>query len=164
VRGPVLRRAWRGFAAIFAGVTMGSPPAASLEREAVAGVGIATPNDQDPGMHVLMTRAVEQDAIGGRPRAATTAELQVMHVRTLAALTGATPTPLPRQTAARTTCRVMARAPRRSRRMTTCGLGLRHVGITGHRVDAAIVRSAHTRTPGICVAPLSARTTPPSAV
>ena len=32
----------------------------------------------------------------------------------------------------------------------------------GYRVEAAIVRSAQTRTPGICTAPLSARTTPPS--
>ena len=32
----------------------------------------------------------------------------------------------------------------------------------GHRVEAAIVRSAQTRTPGIRATPLSARTTAPS--
>jgi len=138
------------------------PPLSAFKGEPISRIRIVASDEQDPRMHVLMALAAQEQAVAGSPSAATAAQLQMMDLRSPPAATGATP---PRVTPPH-------RGPHGAGTFVTRRLSFpphhdvrfrfrqrRHYRGT---FVAAMVRSTHTRTPGITIVPLSARTTAPS--
>ena len=136
------------------------PPALAFKRQISRGVRVRPPNDQNARVHVLMARAAEQHAVGGSPRPPAAAGLQMMHVRP-AALTGPTaPAISAPHLSPYGSADLHARGlplPLRDDARLRAGNGTE--ALHAPRPDAVIVCSTQIRTPGICVAPLSARTT-----
>lgn len=137
-----------------------SPPPPTFETQAVSIIRICAGDDQHACVHLLMTRAAQQNAVRRRPAAPKTATLQMMHLQVATAAAGATarrvPAPDSRTYSPRHHC--------------DCGPAfasnddgrLRLRDRRHHRPVLAIVRSVQTRTPGMATLPLTARTTAPS--
>jgi hypothetical protein len=138
----------------------------SRELNPCDGIRIVAGHAEEAGVDLLVTFAAEQQTIGRGPPPALAAELHVVEVLTAAVLT-------------RATSSLIAPPDGRSHGFDHtdsldaliafhdyAGFGFGEAQTTHQTPDdravAATVWSAHTRTPGIWVAPLSARTTPPS--
>lgn len=115
-----------------------------LHGEAADGVGVVASEHYEARMDVLMTRPTEQHTVGRRPAAAVAAPHRLTDRRDRRAPRG---TPFALHGDVRFRSRL--RGPLRGH---------------GQRPRAVMVRSAQTRTPGICTALFSARTTLPSLV
>src|SRR5262249_18487766 len=130
-------------------------------------IRVCAQKTQELGMQILMTPSTDEDAVGGRPPSALTPIAQMVDLlAVLAARTTAAAVAMPHVVADRLNGLRPGGATGARQHDARDGFAQARVvrGGHAHNLVTAITRSGQTRTPGMHVAPLSARTTPPNLV